>query len=387
MKRKLAEAALIVSLLSPFRALCAPPTGYGLEFRPVPRTVSGVYTVDSSGMLYYGHYDAKHAPKSLEQGERGMSNELWVYDPTSDTHQLFNRAADHASPRINSASGIAVDESVDPRRYWIADQSPNGDPWTSGAIWLGEDLNADGDINDPGETSLATDINAIPSVEGVILDESSGVLYASDATGSAGSIMIYRLEDQNGDDFFQAPEITSYFNLPIDSFAGKLAFDTTDPTVIFTVDSAGRLYRLKDLNADLDCNDPLEATILTSALNGGFGVAVDPAGRVFVTGSNYVSGTHHLYRITPGAPTPVEVFDDLAGFTGWSGTVIFDRGTDFEPNHTSARLYMNYSTPLWSDPDVFAIYSGTTPDVPALNSIGIVIAIGVLGILIVTRKH
>lgn len=364
-----------------------PPTGYNLDFIASQQTVSGVYAVDSNGWLYYGHYTSGIGFPTRTDRTKGMSNELWVYNPSSGIHTLFYRAADHGgNPRINSASGFAIDSSVSPWRYFIADQSPNGDPWTSGAIWEATDLNDDGDVNDAGETALVTGINEIPSIEGVIYDSTTETLYASDASGTAGSVLVYRLFDLNSDRFFQSGEINGYFHLPSDAFGGKLAFDTQAAHIIYTADSSGRVFKLQDINADLDCDDAFEAIIIADSLNGGFGIAVDPEGDVFVTGSDYGSGTHHLYEIKPGSPVSVTLFDDIASFTGWTGTIVLDSGTEFEPANPSAKLYMNYSTLTWGDPDVFAVYQGRTPDVPALSIGSIIILILSISILFLKRR-
>ncbi len=354
------------------------PVGYDRGTLELGRSVSGVYAVDDHGLIYYGHSTLKRTAGS--ENSRGSSNELWTFDPNSGSHRLFYAASAHpGGNQMKSVSGMVIDTDTIPWTYYLADQDPADDPWTHGAIWKATDINGDGDIDDSGETMLATADTSIISIEGVIRDPVSGVVFASNSGGSADSPMIYRLADNNGNGFFDPEEITVYFRNPGDAFTGKLTFNGSDFSVIFTVDSGGRVYRLEDLNGDADCLDTEEGIVyVTLPISGGFDIKTDPDGELFVTASEYGVG-HKLVEIGQGNPPLVTEFDDLTGSIGWSGTIAFDGGGTFRPGLSDAVLYVNYSTITFGDPSDLKAYQGRV-DVPAMGWMGLLFLLASLSI-------
>ncbi|MBN2055689.1 hypothetical protein JW905_12240 [bacterium] len=373
----------ILALLTAATAT-ATPTGFVRVGVTLPHACSNVFTVDDNGVLYYGH--ATSPFKTRDDG-RAASDELWKHDPAAGTSTIFYNAANHVgSYQIKSVSAIAIDTGSSPWTYYIADQDPAGDPWSTGAIWAGHDDNDDGDIDDAGETGLVTDVSAFVYIEGLILDEADGVLYATEAAGLSGSTMVHRLEDIDHSDFFEALEITDYFMAPGDVYAGKLVFDISTTTVIYAVESGGTVHRLVDLNADDDCLDSGEDQVVVDTLAGGYGIAMDPEGDLFVTASNYLTGQHYLYEIDLDAKAVTCIFDDLAPIAGWTGPVIIDTGAVFEPYQSGAVLYAAYSDLLWSDPSEILSYRGAAPETPTLNMAGLALLLGAVSLLILLRR-
>ncbi len=362
-------------------------SGYSRTSIPMGTTISGVFTAfpDTSGdeIVLFGHASSK----SREQIQgikdaKGASDEIWKWNTVTDTKTLFYASADHpGTNQINSATAIVVDESVTPHVYYIADQNTNGTSASSGGVWVAQDGNGDGDINDTGETSLITAEDAIINISGLIRN-AAGVLYATNSEGTAGSTMIFRLEDLDSNTFFDASEITPYFLEPGNYYAGGLDFDKIAAGTIYTVDSSGNVYVLTDLNSDGDCLDTGEYSVYaTLPLHGGYGLRVDPENEVFVTASEWGVG-HALYEITAGTPPTVTEFDNLSTFAGWSGGFTFGIGSSFMPNVAGATLYMNYTTPTWADPTDIVAYQGREPDVPSMSFWGFVVLLAGLTLLI-----
>jgi len=382
---------LVISILFLFSGMVqAVPAGYERIFVDVGQTCSTVFVVGPDGDAYYGHASSKISIEDLRPGgsNRAPANEIYRYDPVSGVSTLFYSAANHAgSHQIKSASAIAIDTLADPDIYYIADQDPADDPWTHGAVWIGQDGDGDGNIDDPGETTLVTADDAIISIDGLILDETAGILYATNVAGTTGSVFVYRLEDIDTSDFFEPSEITPYFLEPGDYFAGRLCFDSSDNSVIYTVDSSGTVYRLEDLNMDDDCLDTGEVAVVTDTLVGGYGIAMDPEGALFITASDFMSGAHLLYEIGTGSPATVTTFDDIASFAGWTGPVTFDNGVSFEPEVTGAKLYMSYTDTSFGDPTDFVTYQGVPiPATPSMGWLGLVLVMGAVSVGLMRRK-
>ena len=368
--------------------LSAAPAGFVKDSLSLDYSCSSVFAVDANGLVYYGHdTSTMHRTAPPSRKNRGMSNQIWTKDPVSGTETLFYNASLHpGSNQINSASSIAIDDTVTPWMYYITDQNPADDPWTHGAVWGAMDLNDDGDINDSGESFLMTADDAFIYIEGIAFDSISGDAFISSAEGTAGSTMIYRLNDNVvSDNFFDAAEIHPYFDEPGACYAGKLLLDTATG-IIYTVDSGGNVYALDDINGDGDCYDAGETAVLENSLVGGFGIAMDPNGNLFITGSDYMTSAHHLYKIELTTPATTTIFHDLSAEVGWTGPVVFDNGASFEPGVTGAILYAAYSDTMWADPDNLLTFQGQTPDVPSMSLWSILIAIIAVGALIILKK-
>ncbi|MCD4655696.1 hypothetical protein K8T06_17375 [bacterium] len=368
------------------------PSGYQSDFQDMGRTVSGVYVVDSDENVYYGHATTKQRiPVPGPRGDRGVPDQLWKYNPGTGIHSLFYDADNHAGS-IDSTGAIAIDETTVPWTYYIADQTVSV---MTGKIWAAQDNNSDGDIDDVGETVVITPDDIITNISGLIVDTGTKELYASNANGSSGSVMVYRLEDNEPNGFFESDDIHQYSLEPGAYYTGNLTFFGSNKDVILTVDTSGFVYWLEDGNSDGDCLDPGETTVYASLpIAGGFDIDVDPDNDIFVAASEY-GVSHALYEIVPGLPPTVTEFDELTSFVGWTGTMAFGTGGTFAPDAEGAELYMSYTTPLWADPPDIVIYKGLPPaatptpslqDVPSTNSIGLVVLLIVLGGVLRIRK-
>jgi len=376
-----------LTLLTIFTAFALPP-GYDRNQIDFGRECGFVFEYDENDFLYYGHSSAKSKifNPGDGRGERAPADEIWTFDMTTTNQNLFYSASSHPGVnQIKSASDVAIDTTTTPWTYYIADQDPADDPWTHGAVWMAQDLNSDDDIDDPGETTLVTADDAIVSIEGLIYDEDSGVLYASNVGGLTGTPMIFRLEDGNGNDFFESGEITIYFLEPGDFYAGRLCFDRFDPSVIYTVDTSGTIYRLEDMNGDDDCLDAGDATVFTDTLIGGYGIVMDPEGDLFVTASDFSSGAHYLYEINSLGTT--RIFDDLTALVGWTAPMVFNNGPVFEPGGPMTALFMSYTDQSFGDPqNVFVYVPNIESLVPSTTPFGLIIILVIASFVLSRRR-
>ena len=403
-------AAVIFGMLYLAASVYALPVGYetGTIILPgspdSPDTQSGVFVVDSMNRLYFGHaagLKSVHDVRNV-RGGRGASSEIWTYDIPSDTYTLFydSPAVNPGDIGINSVTGIWMDETTAPPTFYIADNEPiKGSFSTTGAVWIARDINEDGDIMDSGVDVLEpytmdygpVPVSPIASIAGIIRDDATGELFVTNAEGSAGNPMVYRLFDADTSGYIEPAEITAYFNLENDfAFAGGLTFgDTAD--VIYTHETTGAIYRLEDINGDNDViGDPGEAVLFASLpIAGAFDIDRDPDGDLFVTATDWGTYTHGIYEITTDATPVVTLFEDLSASIGAAGTIAFGNGTHFEPSQPAAgaTLYMNYTTTGWADPGDFITVSGevTGPvETPALGTVGAILL--VLGIGVLMRR-
>jgi hypothetical protein len=384
MKRTLILTCLWIALIAAGNPAWAVMDGYARNSIDMQTSIGGVFVVDTNETVYYGHSTSKLQSKD---SSRSPSDEIWMYDTQTGTKTLFYSALDHSGPnQINSVSAMVIRYETIPWTYYIADQNTTGDPYSSGGIWRAQDSNVDFDINDPGETMLVTAENAMINITGLIRDDTSGDLFASNAAGITGSALVYRLSDVNFNGFFEPSEIRNYFLVPGPYFAGSLDFDRNDPNRIYAVDSSGSIYTLKDQNGDGDCLDLGDSSVYaTLPLAGGYWLEVDPDGDIFVTASEYLVG-HALFQIRPGSPPTVTEFDDLSGFAGWTGGFTFGTGAHFQANTPGAKLYMNYTNLIFGDPQDIVLYAGDVPDVPSTSVWGIVcLLIAMGGILLRSR--
>lgn len=166
------------------------------------------------------------------------------------------------------------------------------------------DDNGDGDANDAGEHRVFFDNSnagglVMASIGGITVDRLDRV-FASVANSSAGTDVIYLLEDLNGDgDANDTGEASAYCNIP-GSTGGTGDSIPVDILIgpdlnVYYVDIGVNgpitkgVYRLEDLNFDGDCNDagevqPFWLPISASGNNQFFfGLAVDHAGAWYLS--------------------------------------------------------------------------------------------------------
>lgn len=372
----------------------AVPPGYTTGTLPLPEppgTQSGVFAYDSEYNLYYGH-----ASSFATRTSRGTSSEIWTYNSVTGIHSLFytSPAVQSGDYGMNSIAGIWIDETTSPWTYYIADQEPlKGSPWTTGGVWRAKDLNGDGVIIDADDLiELYTEnITILVYISDIIGNDMTKEVYVTHSDGIGGNPMVYRLHDANATGYIEESEMSAFSLLPNDGFyTGGLCFDNT-MQVIFTHDTSGAIYRLEDLNEDNDALDPGETVVYASLpISGGYDLACDPDGDLFVTASDWTTMTHGLYEIQPGSPPQVALFHDLTDSVGFCGKIVFGGATPFEPfQNDDTILYLNYSTTDWSDPTDFLIFNPlqSSPETPALTFTGFISVLFLMGLLLLrTRK-
>jgi len=382
----------ILATLSVFTVLA----DYQKDLIPIddpPATQSGVFAVDAVNRLYFGHSSGSKSAHDVERG-RGASSEIWTYHPVGDVFNLFYQspATTAGDLGMNSVSGICIDESSMPRTYYIADQEPVlGSPWTTGAVWIAKDVNDDGDIMDAGIDTVelySLDTSILVYISDIIRDELTGEIYVTNAEGTLGNPMVYRLFDTDSSNYIETSEIYPYYNLETASaFAGGLTFGETT-SEIYTHNTTGNIYKLVDINGDGDViGDAGEALLFASLpIAGAYDLDMDPDGDLFVTCSDWGTMTHAVYEVTTDSTPVVTLFEDYSAIAGSMGNIAFSAGEDFGPwsSMFGASMYLNYSTPSYSDPVHLVKYHGhdSSVETPSTSLFGIIILTFVIGIII-----
>ncbi len=136
------------------------------------------------------------------------------------------------------------------------------------------DGNADGDATDPGAEGIfyvgsSTAAVVMTSAQGIASDDAGVLFVASSNTSSSGTDAILRLEDLNGDGDADDPGEATEFA----TFLGYMAGDSIPADVrvgadraVYYVENGATgyfskgIYRLFDINGDGDANDPGENT-------------------------------------------------------------------------------------------------------------------------------
>jgi len=148
------------------------------------------------------------------------------------------------------------------------------------AIYFFRDLNNDGDALDAAESRIAADSSngsgaALTFPSGVAFD-SEGTVYVCNAGTASGPDVIWKLQDLNGDGDMQDPgEITPYVGEP---FFGpgngpyspqEIAIDANDVMYLRNSASGGLsgVYRFEDLDGNGRADDPGEATTFFDSTN------------------------------------------------------------------------------------------------------------------------
>ena len=374
----------------------AVPDGYiagSITVADPPGTESVVFAFDSNGSLYFGHSSAAKRMVDVRT-ERGASSEIWKFDQAAATQTMFydSPAVNPGDPGMNSITGIAIDETTNPWTYYIADQEPvKGSPWTTGAVWRARDVNGNGtlDFGTDLVERFTLDINVLIYISDIVWDEASGDLFVTNSEGTGGNPMVYRLHDADLSGFIESDEMTPYANLPADYlFAGGLCFGSSNDT-IFTHDTSGTIYLLEDLNSDGDALDSGEMTTFASLpVDGGYHIAMDPEGDLFVSASDWNTMTHGLYRITTGSIPEVSLFHDLTSTVGSVGKFVFSSDDPFEPGSSDvSTMFLNFTTTEWEDPAEFLTFrpESTVIETPSNSIWGLILLTVLMGTLL--AKH
>jgi len=201
---------------------------------------------------------------AMTQAENG---DVYIGDGNSDTvYKLRDRNGDNNAQgasessvwfSADNAGGLplqtpnGVAEGGDGAIY-VVQADTRGLP-TQDVVYRTEDLNGDGDANDPGEATVWLDLKALnPGSSPFEIAFEGDVAYITDTAG--GARRIYRAEDTNGDGTIDASEVSNYLG-------------ATQPPFAFSVDTdEGNVYALDFLGdtilryTDLDGNDEIDVT-------------------------------------------------------------------------------------------------------------------------------
>ena len=203
------------------------------------------------------------------------------------------------------------------------------------------DTNGDGDLNDAGESAVffgpgnADGWLGVGSAQAILVLGPDHVL-AADGEESGGYVTrVYRLRDRNGDgDAMDAGEATEFWDsiLPLGVNYDRPKAMTVGPdgaiyladnnTINFDYDTPEAVWRLEDLNADGDVNDPGEVTLYLqlSPADSHFGFICedfkwDAAGRLWFSNQDSSSNTGTVWIVEPDLTLRqfVSDSDDLLG--------------------------------------------------------------------------
>ncbi len=266
----------------------------------------------------------------------------------------------------SDASGIAL---TNPSCITVADDGTAYVADTGVDIVLAlRDLNGDGDANDPGEFTQVFTSNGpggitMASAQGITVDALGRVYVAVANAGSppVGSDMILRLEDLNADgDFDDLGESSIYANIPGSASALGASIPTkvvvaTNGDLLFTdvgttAAIAKGIYRLSDLNFDGDASDAGEYLPVWTPPVGSTGItttpfywslAVDFAGAIYTTDHSTNEKVWRLFDADfNGTIDPLEstVFYQTAASTWWDAIVREDGAILLVESQTPDRI-------------------------------------------------
>jgi hypothetical protein len=227
---------------------------------------------DSAGGIYVVNAGVASRPADRVYRTIDLNNDGDANDPGESTVWLDLTA-------VSAVSSAFEIEFVDDVAF-IVDQNGGA----ADTVWRAEDLNEDGDANDPGEvTAFIDDTNAFGVPVGLTIAAGALGLYVTDwfdfTVGHVDSI--FRLVDLNGsgtiDDALEAIEVWNESLLPagflFDVGFGLAAGPNDDLMLALNASANGgrSMVRLSDLNDDGDYFDDGETSIWGSALElGGF---------------------------------------------------------------------------------------------------------------------
>lgn len=199
--------------------------------------------------------------RNVFQLVQSKAGDVYVGDGTSDTvYRLRDRNGDNNAQgageasvwfSANNAGGLplqtanGVAEGPDGAIY-IVQADTKGKP-TRDVVYRTQDLNGDGDANDPGEATVWLDLTALSSSSSPFeISFDKGVAYIADTSG--GSPRIYRAEDKDGDGKVDASEVRQFVQAKDKIFA--LSVEASNGNLFSYDFFKDALVRYTDLNGN-----------------------------------------------------------------------------------------------------------------------------------------
>ncbi|MGE3166174.1 MAG: hypothetical protein AB7O52_14805 [Planctomycetota bacterium] len=165
-----------------------------------------------------------------------------------------------------------------------------------------EDLDGDGDANDPGEASIYYDTLSggplLVSINNMVLDAQGSLFFSDNGTAAGTERHVTRIQDVNGDGYcsFADGEVLAIYQFATTTGVlierpSALAFDV-DGTLLVSDYETDNVLRLVDTNGDGDANDAGEqlpyftsgTLLLNFSESMAFGVAAGGARPLYVNG-------------------------------------------------------------------------------------------------------
>lgn len=359
MHRILISLFTVGLILSTNQGLTQVPPGYDQTLRETGADVYGALMVDSANNLYF----------SYDTSGDFYADSIYVSAPGSSTSMVF------AEEFGNGAMIIQHSQYV----FYVADNHINslGD---GDAVFRLEDLNQDGDCLDLGEKTFYTAAGSITNLADLALD-ANGWLYATDSVGM-GTGSIYLIRDLNSDnDALDLGELTIFAPNPGTGFLGGVAIGPNQDGTIYVCETGGTVYWLVDLTADGDATDPDEMGVYAAGLGGGYDLEFDREGDLFVTSSDWNTGSDIVWECKPDGPDAdqladvVAVFADLSAEAGYITNVTFlnSQGA-FEPYAANpATLYVCYLNEYYANMANVLAFTPTPVETPTTSTVGIIV--------------
>lgn len=235
-------------------------------------------------------------------------------------------------PLIN-LSGLTVDQPVrlivdGSEVVWVAESNASGAG--KDAVLRLQDLNFDGDANDFGEAVRYFEpdpglVAGDTMVVDVLIADDGFLYYVEGSSTGFRSQGLYRLDDANADGVIDPLlEVAQFFTVPPMPNPTFLQAGAIDGQGRFLLADTGNdvVWRLADLNADGDADDPGEATIYFTAPPTSLYWDVSPLadGRAIVCGSDGLGELILLDDVNNNGT--IDVGEAVNVYTAPSGTVL-----------------------------------------------------------------
>ncbi len=333
----------------------------------------GVFSMYQSidGTVYFGDGDSRaiYAAKDLNgDNDANDPGELRAFFTEFNAGFFF----------LPTPNGLAGDASS----IYVCNAG-SGAALPQDAVYRVRDLNADGDADDAGESSLYIDFNtiigsAISSPFDICV--LNGAVYIADNRDSATPDAIYRAFDTNSSGAIDAGELAVFHTSG--SFGGTSGFVqscVTDGVAIFTHDRTSSInpqlaVRLSDDNLSSSIDQASEVTVLWSEAN-------MPMGTFFATSQGFAIGPGRIALCSNGSVSgnsaaEVVVATDTNGdgrFNDPGETVLFAKTATFP---VVARQALFYARPCVADfdndgqittTDLFAFLNAWFAGLPSAN--------------------